>query len=65
MSGLGIEKIMQAMKHDKKIVGGKFRFILPKAIGEVCISDEVDSKLAEQVLEELNEEAPNLRHHRR
>ena len=43
--GLDIEKIMQAMKHDKKKTGGKIRFVLPKGIGEVFISDEVDTDL--------------------
>ncbi len=61
---LNIEKIMRAMKHDKKKVGDIIRFILPKAIGEVFVSDDVDSKSTERVLKELNEETPNLRHHR-
>jgi 3-dehydroquinate synthase len=50
MPGLDSDKIIQAMKHDKKITGGKVRFVLPKAIGEVFITDEVDLSLVEEVL---------------
>jgi 3-dehydroquinate synthase len=50
MSKLDTGKIIQAMKHDKKITAGKVRFVLPKAIGEVFISDEVDLSLVEEVL---------------
>ena len=35
--GLPVDKLIQAMKHDKKKVEGKIRFVLPKAIGEVFI----------------------------
>ena len=48
--GLDNDKIIQAMKHDKKITGGKVRFVLPKAIGEVFITDKVDLSLVEEVL---------------
>jgi 3-dehydroquinate synthase len=50
MPRLNSDKIIQAMKHDKKITGGKVRFVLPKAIGEVFITDEVDLSLIEEVL---------------
>jgi len=40
MPNLNIESIIQAMKHDKKILRGRVRFILPKSIGEVFITDE-------------------------
>lgn len=61
--GLSSETIAQAMKHDKKKIGGKIRFILPRSIGKVEINDEVSTDLVEWVLEELNEEAQDLRHH--
>ena len=51
-----IEGIMQAMKHDKKILKGRVRFILPKSIGEVFITDEVSSSLVKSVLVGFNEE---------
>ncbi len=53
---LQVERIIQAMKHDKKILKGKIRFILPKSIGEVFITDEVSPSLVEKVLVGWNEE---------
>ena len=50
------EKIIQAIKHDKKILGGKIRFVLPKSIGNVFVTDEVSTSLIEQVLVDFNEE---------
>lgn len=47
---LSVESIMQAMEHDKKIVGGRVRFILAKSIGEVFITEEVSPSLVEEVL---------------
>ncbi len=47
---LETEKIIQTMRHDKKILGGKIKFVLPKAIGSVFITDEVSLSLVEQVL---------------
>ena len=44
------KEIIQAMRHDKKIKGGQLRFVLPRAIGDVFVTDEVDISLAEQVL---------------
>ena len=50
MPGLEIEKIIQAMKHDKKVLRGKIRFVLLKSIGSAFITDEVDVSLVEKVL---------------
>jgi len=47
---LDAEKLIQAMKHDKKILGGKIRFILPKAIGDVFITDKVSPPVIEKAL---------------
>ena len=52
MPGLDIEKIIQSMEHDKKIVQGKIKFILPKSIGEVFVTDSVSLSLVRQVLAE-------------
>ena len=54
--GLEVGKIIQAMKHDKKILQGKLRFALPKSIGNVFITDEVSPSLVEQALGGWNEE---------
>jgi len=53
INGLKIADILQAMQHDKKKAGGKVRFVLPKKIGDVFISDEVTVLQVERVLEEL------------
>jgi len=50
MPQLDTEGVIQAMKHDKKIVGGKVRFVLPRAIGDVFVTDEVSLSLVEEVL---------------
>jgi 3-dehydroquinate synthase len=52
---LTVEQIMPLMRHDKKIARGKFKFILPKAIGDVFITDAVSPSLVEQVIIDLNE----------
>ena len=51
-----MEEITKAMRHDKKILQGKIRFVLPRTIGEVFITDEVSPRLLEQVLVNWNEE---------
>jgi len=47
---LDVEKLIRAMKHDKKMLGGTMRFVLPKAIGEVFITDEVSPPVIENTL---------------
>jgi len=50
MPELNTERIIEAMRHDKKIAQGKIRFVLPRKIGEVFITDEVSPRLLEEVL---------------
>ena len=45
-----LEKLIQVMKHDKKIWQGKMKFILPRTIGEVFITEEVSTSMVEQAL---------------
>ncbi|MBA7606683.1 3-dehydroquinate synthase [subsurface metagenome] len=40
---------------DKKILQGKIRFVLPRTIGEVFITDEVSTAVVEEVLLDRNE----------
>jgi 3-dehydroquinate synthase len=47
---LDVDRVIRAMEHDKKIVNGRIRFVLPKAIGNVFISEGVSPALVEQVL---------------
>jgi 3-dehydroquinate synthase len=51
-----VESIIKAMKHDKKILRGRVRFILLKSIGEVFITDEVSPSLVKNVLVGWNNE---------
>ncbi len=47
------DEIWQAMAHDKKRRGRKLRWVLPRAIGDVEISDAVPAQVAKSVLIEL------------
>jgi 3-dehydroquinate synthase len=50
---LEVKQIITAMQYDKKVKGGKIRFILPRSIGQVDIRDDVPSALVEKVLKEM------------
>jgi len=56
MPNLKLEEIIQAMKHDKKVLKDKVRFVLLKSIGDAFITDEVSPHLVEQVLVGSDEE---------
>jgi 3-dehydroquinate synthase len=47
---LNIKNIISAMKHDKKVLQDKIRFVLLKSIGNAFITDEVSPSLVEEVL---------------
>ncbi len=55
MPAISMEKVMQAMKHDKKVAQDKIRFVLLESIGNAMITDKVTPSLVEQVL--ANEKA--------
>ena len=48
---LGVEKYLQLMGLDKKVVGGKMRFVLLKGIGHAVVSADVPEDLLRQTLE--------------
>jgi 3-dehydroquinate synthase len=50
MPTLDTEKVIQAIKYDKKIAAGKVRFVLPRVIGDVLVTDEVSLSLVREVL---------------
>jgi len=50
LPGLRIAEVMQAIKHDKKVLRNKVRFALLRSIGEAFITDEVSPSLVEEVL---------------
>jgi len=56
MPNLEVEKLIQAMEHDKKVLRGKIRFVLPESIGSVFITDEVSLSLVKEVLVGWDEE---------
>jgi 3-dehydroquinate synthase len=47
---IGVEKVMLAMQHDKKVQAGKARFVLLNKIGDVVVTDEVTPSLIKEVL---------------
>ncbi len=50
-------RLLQTMQHDKKVIQGKIRFVLPKTIGEVIITDEVSPAILESALVEPDKDA--------
>ena len=57
MPPVEMSRVLRAMDHDKKVVNGKTRFILPRRIGRVFISSDVSFALAVEVLENDNGQA--------
>ncbi len=53
MPALDTERLLEAMQHDKKIVDGRVRFVLLRAIGDVTVSNEVGEEQVRAALEEL------------
>ena len=53
---LDIALIIKTMEHDKKIIDGRTRFVLPSAIGKVFISDSVSMQMVLQAIESRDEE---------
>ena len=51
---LDIEEILISLQSDKKVKAGKVRFVLPKALGVVTVTDEVTADLLRQVLPAIN-----------
>lgn len=45
------ERIMMAMSHDKKAADGKIRFALPRNIGDVYLTDEVEIDYIREAIE--------------
>jgi len=45
------ERLIEAMKFDKKVQNGKVRFVLPTGEGEVNIFDDVDREVLKKILE--------------
>lgn len=52
-AGAGVEAIITLLKSDKKVQDGQVRFILPKAIADVFITDEVTNEDLRPILSTL------------
>lgn len=50
---LSAEKLLSAMQHDKKVQGGRVRFVLPTAVGKVHVVDDVTEAELNEALERL------------
>jgi 3-dehydroquinate synthase len=48
---LDSNQILHLLQTDKKVKAGKVRFILPKSIGEVFISDQVEEEMVRKAIE--------------
>jgi 3-dehydroquinate synthase len=48
---MGVEKYLQLMGLDKKVMGGKLRFVLLKAIGSAVVTADVPAEFLKQTLE--------------
>jgi 3-dehydroquinate synthase len=48
-----IKRVIQTMRYDKKVRNDKIRFVLPRSIGQVFITDDVSSTVVEKVLREM------------
>jgi 3-dehydroquinate synthase len=49
MPKIELSQVLETMTHDKKVMEGKIRFILPRTIGEVFMTDDVNMKIIEKV----------------
>lgn len=50
---LDTDRLLASMLGDKKVRGGKVRFVLPERIGAACVRDDVPASLARESLDSL------------
>ncbi len=53
MEGISPDAIISSLKRDKKVRDGKVRFVLPRRIGEVFVTDEVTEEIVRAVVEKF------------
>ena len=51
IKGCGVREVINSMRHDKKFIGGKNRFVLPTKIGNVRIVEGVEEGIIKKVIE--------------
>jgi shikimate kinase / 3-dehydroquinate synthase len=61
LPSLDAEAIWEGMGSDKKKRAGKLRFVLPRAIGDVIVTDEVPRQAVLEVLEKMRSEGEEQR----
>ena len=55
LSGIALEDILEAVKMDKKNVGGRVKWVLLESLGKATISQEVSEDIiSESILEVMN-----------
>jgi 3-dehydroquinate synthase len=47
------DELIETMRHDKKVKGGRIRFVLPSCIGAVEVVEDIDESMVRAVLEEV------------
>ena len=52
LSGLNLGQILKALKHDKKFISVRNRFVLPLKIGKVVIRENIPTELIRRVISE-------------
>jgi 3-dehydroquinate synthase len=57
--GLGVERYLELMGHDKKVQGGQIRFILARGLGDAFVSAEVPRAALADVLAERRSPGPD------
>lgn len=50
-TGFSASRILEAISYDKKIIGGKLRFVLPASIGHVMVCSGVDKKIIKKAID--------------
>ncbi|MCM8785875.1 MAG: 3-dehydroquinate synthase [Candidatus Omnitrophica bacterium] len=56
---IDFDKIIEFLKHDKKVKKGRLRFVLPERIGKVRIGVEVDENEVLKILKEMKNNGKN------
>jgi 3-dehydroquinate synthase len=51
--GIRIEDLLSALQSDKKVQAGKVRFVLPQAIGQAFVTDQVTDEIVRTVLQKM------------
>ena len=50
---ISLKEVLDAMKHDKKMIAGRLHFVLPTGIGSWAIVDDVTEKEMKKALSRL------------